>query len=65
MWEVFEFPNFAGMSVVLGEGQYQNMETVPFGDNHMSSARKVTNVDVPRQTISGKHGASEKYNDLL
>ena len=60
MWQVFEHPDFQGKSVVLTEGTYPSAEIFPFGDNQLSSMRKVDNVDVPRQDISQLHGAGKQ-----
>ena len=62
-WQVFEYRNFEGSSVVLKEGEYYDMSITPFGNNAMSSVRKVTSANMPRSDISDSDGVG-KSNTL-
>ena len=62
---MFGEPNFAGKSVVLQQGQFSDPIMFPFGDNQLSSLKRVDNIDVPRSSITGAHGIGTPLKYLL
>ena len=56
MWQMFGEADFAGTSVVLQQGEFSDSIIFPFGDNQLSSLKRVDNIDIPRSSITGAHG---------